>query len=173
MATRSRSILVSILFIVFGGPGPLLVYVPYAITRFRSPQDQPLWQTLSADSLIFIGLIPLFDSIWRFIDAGGGTLVPTVPTERLVVSGLYRYVRNPMYVGVLTALAGEAVLFWNRGVVIEGAICWLAIELFVRFYEEPTLARQFPKDYARYRQHVHRWLPRLTPWRDSESESKK
>lgn len=173
MATLRRSILVSILFTVFGGPGPLLVYVPFVITRFRIPAGEPLWQTISAGALIFIGLIPLFDSIWRFVHAGRGTLMPTVPTERLVVSGLYRYARNPMYVGVLTALAGETVLFWNRGLVIEGAICWLAIELFVRFYEEPTLARQFPKDFARYKHHVHRWLPRLTPWHDSESESEK
>jgi protein-S-isoprenylcysteine O-methyltransferase Ste14 len=173
MATRRRSLLVSVLFTVFGGPGIVLVYVPFAITRFRIPQSEPLWQALGAGALIFIGLIPLFDSIWRFIDAGRGTLMPTVPTERLVVSGLYRYARNPMYVGVLTALAGEAVLFWSRGLVIEGAIGWLAIELFVRFYEEPTLARRFAVDYPRYKQHVHRWLPRLTPWHNSQSESRK
>jgi protein-S-isoprenylcysteine O-methyltransferase Ste14 len=164
VATRRRSVIVSILFTVFGGPGIVLIYVPYAITRFRIPADEPLWQTLVAGVLIFVGLIPLFDSILRFIYAGRGTLMPTVPTEQLVVTGLYRYVRNPMYVGVLTALAGEAVLFWRFGLMIEAVVGWLAIELFVRFYEEPTLAGSHSEDYLRYRRHVPRWLPRLTPW---------
>jgi protein-S-isoprenylcysteine O-methyltransferase Ste14 len=173
MATVRRSVIVSILFTVFGGPGLVLVYLPFAITRFRIPGGEPLWQMLIAGALILVGLIPLFDSIRRFIYAGRGTLMPTVPTERLVVSGLYRYVRNPMYVGVLAALAGEALLFWSSGLVIEGAIGFMAIELFVRLYEEPTLARRHPEDYPRYRRNVPRWLPRLTPWVDAGDESER
>ncbi|MGA2167237.1 MAG: isoprenylcysteine carboxylmethyltransferase family protein [Terracidiphilus sp.] len=167
MATLRRSIVVSILFTVFGGPGLVLVYLPFAITRFRIPAGEPLWQTLIAAALIFAGLTPLLDSIRRFIYVGRGTLMPTVPTERLVASGLYRYVRNPMYIGVLIALTGEAVLFWNSGLVIEGAVGGLAIHFFVRLYEEPTLARRHPEDYPRYKRHVPRWLPRLTPWQDA------
>jgi protein-S-isoprenylcysteine O-methyltransferase Ste14 len=155
---------VSLLFIVFGGPGFLLLYIPYWITRFHLPADQPLWQMLAAGMLIFAGLVPQLESIQRFIYAGRGTLVPTVPTERLVVSGLYRYVRNPMYVGVLTALAGEAILFRSRGLVYEALAAALGVHLFVLFYEEPTLLRRHPEDYPRYRQHVPRWLPRIKPW---------
>jgi protein-S-isoprenylcysteine O-methyltransferase Ste14 len=169
VATLRRSVIVSILFTVFGGPGIVLVYVPYAITRFRIPSGEPPWQRLIAFALILVGLIPLFDSIRRFIYAGRGTLMPTVPTERLVVTGLYRYMRNPMYVGVLIALAGEVLLFRSSGLVIEGAVGWLAIELFVRFYEEPTLTRSHPEGYPRYKRHVPRWLPRLTPWLDTGS----
>jgi protein-S-isoprenylcysteine O-methyltransferase Ste14 len=172
MATLRRSIVVSILFTVFGGPGFMLVYVPFAITHFRIPAGEPLWQRFFAAALIVAGSMPLFDSIRRFIVAGRGTLMPAVPTERLVVSGLYRYVRNPMYVGVLVALAGEAVLFWSSGIVIEGATGCLAIELFVRLYEEPTLARRHPADYPRYQRHVPRWLPRLSPWQDSDSKTR-
>jgi|SRR5208282_1595902 len=164
MASLRRSIAVSILFTVFGGPGIVLIILPYWITRFRIPAGEPLWQTFLAAALIFAGLTPLLSSIRRFIYVGRGTLMPTVPTERLVVSGLYRSVRNPMYVGVLVALAGEAVLFWSRGMAIYIPLQWLGVHLFVLFYEEPTLARRYPEDYPRYRRHVPRWLPRLTPW---------
>jgi protein-S-isoprenylcysteine O-methyltransferase Ste14 len=167
MATLRRSIVVSVLFTVFGGPGILLGLIPFWITRFRIPASEPLWQLLIAALLIIVGLTPLFDSTLRFIFVGRGTLMPTVPTEQLVVSGLYRYVRNPMYVGVVVALAGEALLFRSTGLVIEDAIGCLAIELFVRLYEEPTLSRRHPGDYPRYKRHVPRWLPRLTPWRDN------
>ena len=171
MATLRRSVVVSILFTVFGGPGLVLVYLPFAITRFRIPVGESPLQMMIAMALILVGLIPLFDSIRRFIYAGRGTLMPTVPTERLVVSGLYRHVRNPMYVGVLAALAGEALLFWSSGLMIEGVIGFMAIELFVRLYEEPTLARSHPEDYPRYKRNVPRWLPRLTPWMDAGDES--
>jgi protein-S-isoprenylcysteine O-methyltransferase Ste14 len=164
MATVRRSVVVSILFTVFGGPGLVLVYLPLWITHFRMPAGEPLWQTMIAVVLIFAGLTPLLDSIRRFFYAGRGTLMPTVPTEHLVVTGFYRYVRNPMYVGVLTALVGEAVLFWSLGLVMECAIFCVAVELFVRLYEEPKLTRSFPVDYSQYKQHVHRWIPRLTPW---------
>jgi len=164
MPTQRRNIVVSILFTLFGGPGIVLVYLPLWITRFRIPVGEPPWQILIAAALIVVGLMPLLDSILRFIHAGRGTLMPTVPTERLVVTGLYRYVRNPMYVGVLVSLAGEALLFWNSGILIEGAIGCLGIHLFVRLYEEPTLTRRHSEEYLRYKHHVPRWLPRLTPW---------
>jgi len=170
MASRLRSVIVSILFIVLGGPGILLVYLPLWITHFHVPTGEPLWQRLIATAMIVAGLTPLLESIRRFINVGRGTLVPSVPTERLVVSGLYRYMRNPMYAGVLTTLLGEALLFWNRGLVIEAAIGALAIQLFVCFYEEPTLAKRHPEDYWRYKQHVPRWLPRFTPWEAADTE---
>jgi protein-S-isoprenylcysteine O-methyltransferase Ste14 len=164
VASLSKSITVSVLFTLFGGPGLLLVLVPWLVTGFRVPAEVPGWQVVLCALLMVGGLIPLFESIWRFVVVGHGSLVPTVPTEHLVVSGLYAHVRNPMYLGVLTVLAAQAVLFRSRGLLITLAAAWLAIELFVRLYEERRLGRTFPEEYALYRKHVRRWLPRLTPW---------
>ncbi len=113
--------------------------------------------------LIVAALVPLLESTWRFIAVGKGTLVPAVPTEHLVVSGLYRYVRDPMYVGVLSVIVAEAVLFRSRSLLEEFAAVWLAMELFVRFHEEPKLTRTFSAEYEVYRNQVRRWLPRLRP----------
>ena len=91
-------------------------------------------------------------------------LMPNVPTERLVVSGLYCYVRNPMYVGCMLALAGEIVLFHSPDLAVYAALAWLGVHGFVRLYEEPTLTHRYPLDYPLYRQNVPRWWPRFTPW---------
>ena len=165
MADTRRNILASALFTVFGGPGLLLVLIPWLLTRFHVPASQPLWQTAIAALLIAVGLIPLLESITRFIVVGKGTLVPTAPTEHLVISGFYRFVRNPMYVGVLTALAGQVILFQSRGLLIEFIVVAVVMDLFVRFYEEPKLTRSYGDEYLRYKQHVRRWIPRLTPWK--------
>ena len=164
MASDRRNVIVSILFVVFGGPGIILLYLPLWITHFRFPSGEPAWQMLLACALIVTGLTPLLESTCRFIFVGKGTLVPTEDTKRLVVSGLYRFVRNPMYAGVMVVLAGEALLFWNRGLVYEALCVCLFSNLFVRFYEEPALARRYPEEFSRYRRNVPRWLPRLTPW---------
>jgi protein-S-isoprenylcysteine O-methyltransferase Ste14 len=111
MASQRRNAIVSILFVVFGGPGIGLVYLPLWMTRFRVPQDEPAWQMALGTALIVVGLVSLLESVVRFVHVGRGTLVPTTPTERLVVSGLYCYVRDPMYMGVLTCVAGETPLF--------------------------------------------------------------
>ncbi len=169
MASQRRNAIISILFIVFGGPGFILVYLPFWITRFRVPHDEAGWQMALAAALIAAGLVPLFESIVRFLRVGLGTLVPTTPTERLVVSGLYRYVRNPMYVGVLTAAAGEAVLFADRAMFFYAAVVWLGFHAFVCLYEEPTLARRYAEQYAAYKRGVPRWFPRVTAWKGDAS----
>jgi protein-S-isoprenylcysteine O-methyltransferase Ste14 len=164
MRSQSRNTLISALFVLFAGPGPVLVYIPYAITRFHIPQ-QPRWQIALALALVAVGLVPLFESIVRFVRVGRGTLVPTAPTERLVVNGLYRYVRNPMYVGVLLSLIGEGLLVRSEGLFLFLAAGGLAMHFFVCFYEEPALTRQYPAQYPVYQEHVPRWLPRATAWR--------
>jgi protein-S-isoprenylcysteine O-methyltransferase Ste14 len=169
MASTRRNIVASVLFTLFGGPGILLLLVPWLLSRFRVPAGEPTAQIFLACALIAAGLVPLLESIVRFVVVGRGSLVPTTPTEHLVVSGLYRFVRNPMYVGVATAIAGEAILFSCRDMLVELIVVSLGFELFVRFYEEPKLARTFPAEYALYRSHVRRWLPRLTPWNSSTS----
>jgi protein-S-isoprenylcysteine O-methyltransferase Ste14 len=164
MASQRRNAIISTLFVIFGGPGFILGYFPFWITRFHLPANEPIWQMAPAAALILAGLVPLFESIVRFVRVGRGTLVPTTPTEELVVSGLYRYVRNPMYVGVLTAVAGEVVLFASRSMVLYAATVWLGFHLFVCFYEEPTIARRYGEQYAVYKRNVPRWLPRVTSW---------
>lgn len=165
MSSDRGNALISILFIVFGGPGILLVYLPYWLTRFRIPPDEPHGQILLASALILLGLVPLFESIIRFVRVGRGTLVPTAPTRHLVVSGLYRYVRNPMYVGMVTSFAGESILFEQQAMSISLVIVCLGMHLFVCFYEEPTLTRRYPLEYPIYKSQVRRWLPRFTPWK--------
>jgi protein-S-isoprenylcysteine O-methyltransferase Ste14 len=169
MASLRQNILISTLLTLFGGPGLVLIYFPYTITHFRVPPGQPAWRLIAAALLIAAGLAPLFESIVRFIVVGRGTLVPTAPTKHLVVSGLYRYVRNPMYVGVLTVVAGEAVLFSNRSMSEYLAIVFAGFHLFVCLDEEPKLTRTYPNEYPRYRLHVRRWLPRLSPWNDGNA----
>jgi protein-S-isoprenylcysteine O-methyltransferase Ste14 len=164
VASLRRNIVVSILFTIFGGPGIVLVYLPFWLTRFRVPAGEPWWQIALAGVLIAAGVAPLVESAQRFIYAGRGTLVPTTPTEHLVVSGFYRHVRNPMYAGVLIALAGEALLFHSRGLLLFAVLLWLGFHLFVSRYEEPTLTRRYGDEYLRFKQNVPRWLPRLKPW---------
>jgi protein-S-isoprenylcysteine O-methyltransferase Ste14 len=158
---------VSVLFVLFGGPGIVLLYLPLWITRFRNPAVEPLWKILVAVTLIGAGLIPGLESVRRFINVGRGTLVPAAPPEQLVVSGLYRYVHNPMYVGVMIALTGEAILFWNRGILIEAVVVSIGFDIFIRFHEEPSLARHRPEEYPIFKRNVPRWLPRFTPWSPS------
>jgi protein-S-isoprenylcysteine O-methyltransferase Ste14 len=135
-------------------------------TRFRIPAGEPDWQMLLAALLIGAGLIPAFESMKRFVVVGQGTLVPTAPTQHLVVSGFYTRVRNPMYLGILIALAGEVLLFRSRGMILFAFLFWLACHLFVYFYEEPTLTRRYGDEYLRFKQHVPRWLPHLRGWRE-------
>jgi protein-S-isoprenylcysteine O-methyltransferase Ste14 len=161
LASLRRSLVVSILFTIFGGPGIILVYLPLAITRFRVPASEPIWQRAVAAAVIAAGLIPLLESIARFVRIGRGTLMPNVPTERLVATGLYRFVRNPMYVGDLVVLAGETLLFHSYAMLVYAAAVWLGLDQFIRRYEEPTLRRRHGEEYERYREQVHRWWPRI------------
>jgi protein-S-isoprenylcysteine O-methyltransferase Ste14 len=165
MASVRRRVIVSVLFVVFGGPAFALVYIPFWITHFRVPAAEPASQIVVAAALIVAGAAPAFESMKRFVVVGRGTLVPAVPTEHLVVSGMYRRVRNPMYVGILIALAGEAMLFRSRGVVVLAISMWLIAHFFVYFYEEPTLNKRYGDAYLRFKRNVPRWFPRLTPWR--------
>jgi len=169
VASLRINVAVSVLFTLFGGPGILLALIPCRVTHFNVPADEPTWQLACCTALIVAGLVPLLESIWRFVVVGRGTLVPAVPPEHLVVSGFYRYVRNPMYAGVISVITGEAVLFRSRSLATEAFWVWVAIELFVRLYEEPKLLRIFGDEYTNYRLHVRRWLPRLTPWVSSRA----
>ena len=118
--------------------------------------------------MIVVGVVPLADSIRRFVREGHGTPEPLHPTDTLVVSGLYRYVRNPMYLGVLLMIFGQAVFFASKSVAIYGTIAALIMHIFVLSYEEPTLRRRYGNEYVNFCRRVPRWIPRLTP--DSETD---
>lgn len=115
--------------------------------------------------LILVGAIGLLDSFWRFAVQGLGTPAPVFPTRHLVVSGLYRFVRNPMYVAVVSAILGQGFFFGNVRVVEYGAVVWVLFFLFVLGYEEPTLRSTYGDEYREFCAAVPRWIPRLTPWK--------
>ena len=115
--------------------------------------------------LILVGLPGLVDSFARFALQGLGTPAPIAPTRNLVVTGLYRYVRNPIYIAVVAIILGQAILFGDWRVMTYGVFMWLAFHAFVLAYEEPVLAESFGAQYEDFRANVPRWIPRLSPWR--------
>jgi len=137
--------------------------VPWWITHWKfqpAPLNLAPLRWLGAIPLL-VGIAILLDSFARFALQGLGTPAPVLPTKHLVITGLYRYVRNPMYVGVVAAICGQALLFESKYLLIYGTLVWLAVHLFVRFYEEPTLRRTFGDEYAAFCREVPRWIPRL------------
>jgi protein-S-isoprenylcysteine O-methyltransferase Ste14 len=114
---------------------------------------------------IGVGVVLLGTCIWEFARSGRGTLAPVDPPRELVVKGLYRYVRNPMYLSVTMIVLGEVLLTGSRPLLLYWTVWFLAANLFVIGYEEPTLRQRFGVAYDRYRQEVGRWLPRVHPGR--------
>lgn len=146
-------------------PGTLVGLVPWLITRWEPPGTSAGWrvaQVLGA-LLIVLGLVPAMFAFAEFAKAGG-TPLPFTPTQHLVVSGFNRYIRNPMYVGGLLAIVGQALLFGSLGLVAYALFGWIVTASFVRWYEEPTLARQYGDEYEEYRRNVPAWRPRRRPW---------
>lgn len=161
---RSRAALGSALFFVVA-PGTVVGLIPWWITGWRFHEPMPYWAVAQVIGvvLIVLGLVPPVSAFVEFVKAGG-TPMPLAPTQRLVVSGFNRYVRNPMYVGLLIAILGQALLFGSLGVLLYAVLAWLAPAAFVRWYEEPTLVRTYGDEYEAYRRAVPAWLPRLRPW---------
>jgi protein-S-isoprenylcysteine O-methyltransferase Ste14 len=151
-------ILKTILFTIVV-PGSVLVLIPSWILR-GFPKLAPGPLTWLGILVISLGAAIYFRCAWEFAVRGLGTPAPIAPTKFLVTTALHRYVRNPMYIGVLGVLLGETLLF--RAVVLlkYAAFCFAAAYLFVIFYEEPTLRRQFGESYEEYRRSVPRWIPR-------------
>jgi len=149
------------LMFLFVAPGTVAGLIPWWITRWRLASPMFGWTgRIVGGLLVAAGLAVLLDSFARFALVGRGTPAPIVPTERLVVSGLYRHVRNPMYLAVVSIVFGQALLFGSTTLLWYGALVWLAFHLFVRLYEEPTLRRRYGEQYDRYRASVRRWRPR-------------
>ena len=120
---------------------------------------------------VVAGLVCLLDCFARFALEGCGTPAPVAQTEVLVASGLYRFLRNPMYVSVLIIISGQALLFGQARLLAYAGVMLVAFQLNVLLYEEPRLRRRFGGSYDTYCLHVGRWWPRLTPWRGSGTPS--
>jgi protein-S-isoprenylcysteine O-methyltransferase Ste14 len=163
---KTAAILGSLVFFVIA-PCTVAGLIPWWISHWRvGPAFFDLEVLrLVAVALIVAGAPGLIDSFARFALQGLGTPAPVAPPSRLVVSGLYRYVRNPMYVSLLAILFGEGLLFGDWRIFLWAAIFGFCTMAFVAGYEEPTLEHMFGDEYRTYRAHVPGWIPRLTPWR--------
>jgi protein-S-isoprenylcysteine O-methyltransferase Ste14 len=163
---RTWAILGSALFLLLA-PGTVAVLVPWLICRWQL--EPPLggffgFRVIGA-LCILCGLPVLLDSFARFALEGLGTPAPIAPTERLVLGGMYRHVRNPMYVAVTLIVVGQGLLFGSGAVLTFGLAAWGAASLFVLCYEEPKLRKTFGEEYEEFRANVPRWIPRIRPWR--------
>lgn len=166
MRRRLGALLGSLLFFCLA-PATVAGYIPWTLTRWQA--EPPLLGLASGRwvgwLLIGAGAIAVVECFGRFAIQGLGTPAPVAPTAVLVVSGLYRHVRNPMYVGVVSAIVGQALVLGSTTLLGYAALVWLLFHVFVVLYEESTLERQFGASYAQYRTHVRRWWPRLRQWK--------
>ena len=148
-------------------PGFVAGFAPWLISRWQlKPALFGLGSVRIAGDVLFgLGIIGLLDSFARFAVQGVGTPAPVFPTHHLVVTGLYRYVRNPMYVAVVSTIAGQGFMLGNVGLLEYGGVVWLVCHSFALIYEEPKLRASFGSEYERYCREVPRWFPRFTAWR--------
>jgi protein-S-isoprenylcysteine O-methyltransferase Ste14 len=140
--------------------------------RFEPPwRGEPGWPhitimaaggVMAAAGIALVGI-----TVRQFATEGRGTLAPWDPTRRLVVNGVYRYVRNPMISGVFLVLLGEAAILMSAGILLWAAAFWVLNAVYIPLVEERGLERRFGASYAEYRRHVPRWLPRTKPWQPS------
>jgi protein-S-isoprenylcysteine O-methyltransferase Ste14 len=170
---RGAAVLGSVAFF-FVAPFSIAGIVPWSIVGWHlpSPDRSVLVAQVIGGVLAAAGTLMVVDSFIRFALKGLGTPAPFFPTRHLVVDGLYRYVRNPIYVGVVSAILGQALVFGSPGLALYGALIWLLFDRVVAGYEEPTLRETFGSEYVEFCRHVRRWIPRLTPWRDANPPSR-
>ena len=163
---RRPSAILGSLAVLLLAPGIVAGFVPWWITRwqFRPPLLGISAFRILGIVLIVAGIPAVLDSFARFALQGMGTPAPVLPTEHLVVTGLYRHVRNPMYVGVAALIFGQALLFGSVRLMAYGLAVWMCFHLFVVLYEEPKLTRSFADEYRKFRGNVPRWIPRWKPW---------
>lgn len=147
----------SLLYLVFEA-GLFALYVPLALLRHGPRLDTGVLSLLA----IPLWLTGSFIILWSFRDfalRGRGTPLPADPPKELVVSGVYQYVRNPIYVGVLFIFLGHFLWFGYWTLFVYMIASFIGVHLFVVFYEEPTLRRKFGREYEEYLEHVPRWIP--------------
>jgi protein-S-isoprenylcysteine O-methyltransferase Ste14 len=167
---RVFAVLGSVLFLVLA-PGTVAGLVPWWISQWRFETPVSGWFPLRivGGLLAAAGALVVSDSFARFALKGLGTPAPVFPARYLVATGLYRYVRNPMYFAVVAVIIGQGLIFGNVRVLGYGLLVWLCFHLFVLAYEEPISRATFGPEYESFRQAVPRWIPRLSPWRNASS----
>lgn len=160
---RARAALGSLVFLVVA-PGVVAGLVPWLLTGWEAGTTFRWPVRLLGGALVVAGVAVLLKAFTRFVTEGLGTPAPVAPTERLVVGGLYRYVRNPMYLAVGATIVGQGLLLARPVLLLYAAVFGVAVATFVRLYEEPTLARRFGSEYEEYCRAVPGWWPRRSPW---------
>jgi len=165
---RKGTAAIGSLFFLVLAPGTTAVLIPWMLTSWRERVPPPHPATrVGGLVLIAVGAAALLSTFGRFVLEGRGTPAPVGPTQKLVVGGLYRYVRNPMYLAVAAIIIGQALLL-GRPVLLPYAVAFLATTAaFARWYEEPTLRERYGPEYEAYRRGVPGWWPRLRPWNSS------
>jgi protein-S-isoprenylcysteine O-methyltransferase Ste14 len=144
-------------------PVTVSIVVPLLIEKNISAENLP---ALIVGVIIMLsGLVVMFFTISSFIKIGKGTLAPWSPTQKLVISGLFAYVRNPMIMGVLTVLIGESVAILSINIFTWAVHFFLINNIFFSLYEEPDLEKKFGEEYREYKKNVPRWIPRTTPFK--------
>jgi protein-S-isoprenylcysteine O-methyltransferase Ste14 len=164
--SKAIAVLGSALFFVIA-PLTLAGFIPWWVTHWEfRPAFFGLDPTRSLGGVLIIAGAPgIVDSFARFALEGLGTPAPIAPPQKLVVTGLYRYVRNPIYIALVAVIFGQALLFGDLPLLWYGALLWLFFHVWVVTIEEPTLEQTFGAEYESFRINVPRWIPRSTPWR--------
>jgi protein-S-isoprenylcysteine O-methyltransferase Ste14 len=145
-------------FLFFGGPTIVAGLVPWLLTRWHA-DEQLLALRILGGAFLVLGAALVLETTTRFALQGRGTPAPWAPPERFVARGSYRLTRNPMYVGVLALIVGQALLLGRERLFIWALCAWFLFHLFVVFEEEPGLRRRFGAGYEEYCARVRRWLP--------------
>jgi protein-S-isoprenylcysteine O-methyltransferase Ste14 len=168
MRTKAAAIAGSAGFLVIA-PGVVAGLVPWWLTGWQRGAEWPAPVRVAGGLLIAAGAATLLGSFAQFALEGRGTPAPPAPTEHLVVRGLYRYVRNPMYLAVTAAITGQALVLGRPGLLGYAGVVAAAFVAFVYGYEQPALARRYGAEYAAYRREVPGWWPRLAAARKAPS----
>ncbi|MET0761032.1 MAG: isoprenylcysteine carboxylmethyltransferase family protein [Thermoleophilaceae bacterium] len=157
--TKARAAAGSFVFLLLA-PAVVAGVLPWLLTGWES-NDWPLLVRVLGALLIAGGVGVLLHAFGRFVVEGLGTPAPVAPTEQLVVGGLYRHVRNPMYMAVAATIIGQALLLGQPVLLSYAALFMAVVAAFVHLYEEPTLMSRYGEEYAAYRRAVPAWLPRV------------
>jgi protein-S-isoprenylcysteine O-methyltransferase Ste14 len=155
----------SVLFFILA-PGTVVGLVPWWLTGWRFGSRSVAWIPVQVVGglLLVSGVAVLVDAFTRFVREGAGTPAPVAPTRELVVGGLYRHVRNPMYLAVLAGILGQALLLVRPVLFSYALLVGLAVVTFVQWYEQPALRRQYGARYDAYMAAVPGWWPSWRGW---------
>ena len=170
MRRRTAAAGSSVFFLV--APCVLTGLLPWWLTRWEMRWESAWAAPLQLAGVVMIaaGAAVIVSSFVRFVREGAGTPAPVAPARHLIVGGLYRHVRNPIYVALIAVILGEALLLGQPILVPYAAAVFAAVASFVRWREEPVLTARFGTPYMEYRRAVPGWVPRLRPWRpDAET----